>query len=103
MGRADYQMAPDRIKANGVHYTPPALADFLASATAQHLPKGRGEIAVLDPACGSGNFLYVTMHLVKRIELEVLRELEAVTGKHEILFEEIIVGIKKLFPGRGRV
>jgi hypothetical protein len=43
----------------------------------------------LDPACGSGNFLYVTMHLVKRVELEVLRELEAVTGKHEILFEEV--------------
>jgi hypothetical protein len=37
----------------------------------------------LDPACGSGNFLYVTMHLVKRIELEVLRELEEVTGKEQ--------------------
>ena len=43
----------------------------------------------LDPACGSGNFLYVTMHLVKRIELEVLRELDEVTGKHEMLFEEV--------------
>jgi hypothetical protein len=43
----------------------------------------------LDPACGSGNFLYVTMHLVKRIELEVLRELDAVTGKHELLFDEV--------------
>jgi hypothetical protein len=43
----------------------------------------------LDPACGSGNFLYVTMHLVKRIEVEVLRELEDVTGRHELLFEEV--------------
>lgn len=43
----------------------------------------------LDPACGSGNFLYVTMHLVKRVELEVLRELDAVTGKHELLLEEV--------------
>lgn len=43
----------------------------------------------LDPACGSGNFLYVTMHLVKRIEVEVLRELDEVTGKHEMLFEEV--------------
>ncbi|MGI9183158.1 MAG: type IIL restriction-modification enzyme MmeI [Longimicrobiaceae bacterium] len=34
----------------------------------------------LDPACGSGNFLYVTMHLVKRIELEVIRALEELTG-----------------------
>ncbi|MEK7668165.1 MAG: DNA methyltransferase, partial [Gemmatimonadota bacterium] len=43
----------------------------------------------LDPACGSGNFLYVTMHLVKRIELEVIRALEEVTGSHEIRFEEV--------------
>jgi hypothetical protein len=43
----------------------------------------------LDPACGSGNFLYVTMHLVKLVEVEVLRELEDVTGKHELLFEEV--------------
>lgn len=43
----------------------------------------------LDPACGSGNFLYVTMHLVKRIELEVLRALEEVTGRHEIRLDEV--------------
>jgi hypothetical protein len=43
----------------------------------------------LDPACGSGNFLYVTMDIVKRIELEVLGELAEVTGKHELLFEEV--------------
>jgi hypothetical protein len=35
----------------------------------------------LDPACGSGNFLYVTMAAVKRIELEVLRELERLNRK----------------------
>lgn len=28
-------------------------------------------LQILDPACGSGNFLYVTLHLLKRIELEV--------------------------------
>lgn len=43
----------------------------------------------LDPACGSGNFLYVTMHLVKRIELEVIRAIEEITGRHEIRFEEV--------------
>ena len=43
----------------------------------------------LDPACGSGNFLYVTMDIVKRIELEVLGELAEVTGKHELLFDEV--------------
>jgi hypothetical protein len=29
------------------------------------------QIRVLDPACGSGNFLYVTMELMKRLEAEV--------------------------------
>jgi len=43
----------------------------------------------LDPACGSGNFLYVTMHLVKRIELEVIRALEELTGQREARLEEV--------------
>ncbi len=34
----------------------------------------------LDPACGSGNFLYVTMAAVKRIEHEVLNELQRLSG-----------------------
>jgi hypothetical protein len=43
----------------------------------------------LDPACGSGNFLYVTMAMVKRIELEVMRAIEEVTGTLAIRFEEV--------------
>ncbi len=43
----------------------------------------------LDPACGSGNFLYVTMHMVKRIEVEVLNELASVTGTRELRFQEV--------------
>lgn len=43
----------------------------------------------LDPACGSGNFLYVTMHAVKRIELEVIRELEALTKTRELRLAEV--------------
>jgi hypothetical protein len=34
----------------------------------------------LDPACGSGNFLYVTMAAVKQVELEVLAELSRLRG-----------------------
>ncbi len=34
-------------------------------------------IRVLDPACGSGNFLYVTLEHLKRLEGEVLNQLEA--------------------------
>lgn len=43
----------------------------------------------LDPACGSGNFLYVTMHIVKRIEVEVLNEIAEVTGTRELRFHEV--------------
>ncbi|WP_434478228.1 class I SAM-dependent DNA methyltransferase [Gemmatimonas sp.] len=46
-------------------------------------------LAVLDPACGSGNFLYVAMHAMKRIELEVLRAIERVTGHPDLRLEEI--------------
>ncbi|MEJ8816229.1 DNA methyltransferase [Variovorax ureilyticus] len=34
-------------------------------------------LRVLDPACGSGNFLYVTLEHLKRLEGEVLNQLEA--------------------------
>src|SRR6516162_2693980 len=44
-------------KANGVHYTPPELADFLAAATVRALGVGVGRIRVLDPACGNGGLL----------------------------------------------
>ena len=43
----------------------------------------------LDPACGSGNFLYVTLHTVKRIELEVIRALEELTGERTLRLEEV--------------
>ena len=34
-------------------------------------------LRVLDPACGSGNFLYVTLEHLKRLEGEVINQLEA--------------------------
>ena len=43
----------------------------------------------LDPACGSGNFLYVTLHMVKRIELEVLGTIEAITGHPELSLDDV--------------
>lgn len=38
----------------------------------------------LDPACGSGNFLYVTLDLVKQIEYEVLRGIEERLGRNPL-------------------
>jgi hypothetical protein len=43
----------------------------------------------LDPACGSGNFLYVTLHTVKRLELELLREIERITLQPELAVDEV--------------
>ena len=43
----------------------------------------------LDPACGSGNFLYVTLEIVKRIEAEVIRAEEDITGHPDLKLEEV--------------
>jgi len=40
---------------------------------------------VLDPACGSGNFLYVTLDLFKRLEAEVLALLKALGDETDFL------------------
>ncbi len=40
---------------------------------------------VLDPACGSGNFLYVTLDLFKRLEGEVLGLLESLGEKQTLM------------------
>jgi hypothetical protein len=42
---------------------------------------------VLDPACGSGNFLYVTLEQMKRLEGEVLNALREFGDKQQIVFE----------------
>lgn len=43
-------------------------------------------LRVLDPACGSGNFLYVTLEHMKRLEGEVLELLETI-GDTELTFK----------------
>ena len=43
-----------------------------ASATVRDFHRRLCEVRVLDPACGSGNFLYVALELMKRLEGEVI-------------------------------
>ncbi len=50
-------MKTDLVKANGIHYTPPALARFLASAMLEHHATSKGSLTILDPACGDGSLL----------------------------------------------
>ena len=44
------------------------------------------EIRILDPACGTGNFLYVSMELMKRLEGEVLEALTDL-GDTQVILE----------------
>ena len=42
-------------------------------------------VRVLDPACGSGNFLYVTLEHLKRLEGEILNQLEELGDRQGLL------------------
>lgn len=48
------------------------------------------ETRVLDPACGSGNFLYVTLDLFKRLEGEILDTLSGLGHKQELMAMETV-------------
>ncbi len=43
------------------------------------------KIRILDPACGTGNFLYVSLELMKRLEGEVLEALSDLGGQEALL------------------
>ena len=43
------------------------------------------EVKVLDPACGTGNFLYVSMELLKGLEAEVISFLASLGGQPELI------------------
>lgn len=45
------------------------------------------ETTVLDPACGTGNFLYVAMERMKRLEGEVVDFIESLGGKATLEFQ----------------
>jgi len=46
---------------------------------------------VLDPACGTGNFLYVSMELMKRLEGEVLEALVDLGGQEALALDRLTV------------
>ena len=54
-------------KANGIHYTPPSLAAYLAGMAVKSLRMGpavAGVVEVLDPACGEGELLTAVVDAV---------------------------------------
>ncbi|MEP2775458.1 MAG: DNA methyltransferase [Luteolibacter sp.] len=62
-----------------------------ARATVETFHKELAAIRVLDPACGSGNFLYVSLELIKRLEAEVLDLFEKLGGDRALEMHNVIV------------
>ncbi len=56
------------VKRHGKHYTPAALADFLAAAVLRQLAEsGRNRLRVLDPACGDGELLFAVHRMAEEL------------------------------------
>ncbi len=58
-----------------------------ARAQIRHFYHRLCSVRVLDPACGSGNFLYVTLEHLKRLEGEVLNQLSALGDAQDSITE----------------
>jgi hypothetical protein len=56
-----------------------------AVAAVQRFHRRLTQVRVLDPACGSGNFLYVTLEHLKRLEGEVLNTLDDMGERQGLL------------------
>lgn len=110
-------LSPEDRASLGAHYTPRAYVERLVIATvieplreewnnvqgslevepAEALNRVKAyhqklcETRVLDPACGTGNFLYVTLELMKRLEGEVLDVIEALGGQDALRLERFTV------------
>jgi adenine-specific DNA-methyltransferase len=56
------------VKRHGKHYTPPALADFLAERVLHQLAtSGQEALRILDPACGDGELLFAIHRVAKKL------------------------------------
>lgn len=79
----------------GAHFTPRAYVERLVVPTVieplreeiVQFHRRLCNVTVLDPACGSGNFLYVTLEHLKRLEAEVLSVLEDYGGQQALDME----------------
>ena len=71
-------------------------ADAIAEIRAFH--RHLCALRILDPACGSGNFLYVSFELLKRLEMEVLDELAQLGDREPALeIEQFTVHPRQFF------
>ncbi len=71
----EVRMEADRLKAAWDAATTPRTRDNRRAAFAAHLGAFQDELAavrILDPACGSGNFLYIALEHLLNLQKEVL-------------------------------
>lgn len=75
LGQARQMMAAASVDAKGAPCEPTKGEREAATKVLREFHAGLCKLRILDPACGSGNFLYVSFALLKEIEDEVLREI----------------------------
>ncbi len=97
-------LTPEERAKLGAHYTPRPYVERLVQATVMEVLEGEWEqveaiadrdaklaaattfhdriaaLRILDPACGTGNFLYVAMELLQRLESDVIERIEQLGG-----------------------
>lgn len=56
-----------------------------------------GAIKVLDPACGSGNFLVIAYKELRKLEHAILERLAELDTKHQVLFAESKINIENFY------
>ena len=70
----DLRVEFDRIKAHAANRRKSEL---------RRLRRRMGELTVFDPACGCGNFLVIAYRELRELEIDVIRELRALSGTGE--------------------
>ncbi|MDM8554256.1 N-6 DNA methylase [Desulfococcaceae bacterium HSG7] len=97
----EYSMDNIEKHATGAHYTyekdimkiirptiiQPLLEKIKKAKTLEkllNLRKELSKLSVLDPACGSGNFLYVALRELKNLELEILSKIQENFSRYQI-------------------
>ena len=64
------------IKKDGIHYTPPVLAQFLAREIVKVLDPSIGKLKILDPACGDGSLLNAIKDEVPNLRVSKIHGLD---------------------------
>ncbi|MFK5969691.1 MAG: N-6 DNA methylase [Candidatus Marithrix sp.] len=110
----EYSMGSNEQHATGAHYTyeqdimkivrptiiQPILEQIRQAKTLEALLKLReelGKIKILDPACGSGNFLYVALRELKNLELEILTKIKENFSSYQIQNIYSVVQMKQFY------